>query len=204
VALVIFAFMSLALSGVFATANRFFYHQYKEDVLKVRFITSMKYIKNKMIVANDILTPLPGGISNNITFFTNVVRNPSNLNQICNPLPSVQAQWHHFCLTPCPSPLSANCLYYHWGSLAISNCPTYTNIPSISLTCGSGNNAVFMSDNINSITFSRQNLPANIVRINFNLYSQAKGEQTSYAGIVGRDISHSFETYISINKVSQF
>ncbi|MCX7641404.1 MAG: type II secretion system GspH family protein [Elusimicrobiales bacterium] len=204
VALAIFAFMSLALSGVFATANRFFYHQYREDVLKVRFITAMKYIQNKMMVANEILTPTPGNVSTSITFFTNAVTNPSNTNQICNPYSPVQPQWHHFCLTPCSPPLSGNCLYYHWGNLAITNCPTYTNIPPISVTCGSAGNVVFMSDSINSITFSRQNLPINLVRVNLSLFSQAKGNQTTDAGIVGRDISHTFETYISINKVSQF
>lgn len=204
VALVIFSFMALALSGVFATANRFFYHQYREDILKTRFVTAMKYIQNRMLVAHHLTTPTPGGLSTNITFLTNAVTNPSNTNQICNPFPSVQSQWHHFCLTPCSPPLSGNCLYYHWGNLTTSNCPTYSNIPTISVTCGTGSNVVFLTDNISSLVFSRQNLPINIVRVNMTLFSQAKGSPTTFAGIVGRDITQTFETYISINKPAQF
>lgn len=204
VALVIFSFMALALSGVFATANRFFYHQYREDILKTRFVTAMKYIQSKMLVAHHVVTPASGSLSSNITFLTNVSVNPSNTNQICNPFPSLQTQWHHFCLTTCPSPLSGNCLYYHWGNITTSNCPNYSNIPSISVSCGSGSNTVFLIDNISSLVFSRQGLPINIVRINITLFSQAKGNQTSFAGIVGRDITQTFETYVSINKPAQF
>lgn len=204
VALAIFAFMSLALSGVFATANRFFYHQYREDILKTRFITAMKYIQNKMMTSNEIITPAAGNVSSNITFITNAVRNPSNPSQICNPYPAISTSWHHFCITPCVSPLSGNCLYYHSGTVAISNCPSYSATPAISVTCGSGSSAVFLTDSISSLTFSRQSLPNNIVRVNIALYSQAKGDQTADSGIVGRDIAQTFETYISVNKVSQF
>ena len=203
VALVIFGFMVLALSGVFATANRFFYHQYREDILKTRFITAMKYIQNKMMVANEIITPAYGYLSSNITFITNAVANPSNPNLICRPYSPASTDWHHFCITPCPSPFSGNCLYYHTGQItSISNCPSYSSVPSITPSCGSS--ALLLTDSISSLIFSRQNIPRNLVRVNISLYSQAKGDQTSSSGIVGRDIAHTFETYISINKASQF
>lgn len=201
VALVIFSFMALTLSGVFATANRFFHHQYREDILKTRFVTAMKYIQNKLMVSNEIISPTYGSASNNITFLTNATLNPSNSNQVCRPYPQAPTTWHHFCITPCSS---ENCLYYHSQTISVSNCPEYSAIPSINVTCGITNPAVFLTDSISSLVFSRQNLPRNIVRVNMTLYSQAKGSQTSYAGTVGRDITQTFETYISVNKVSQF
>ncbi len=201
VALVIFSFMALALSGVFATANRFFSHQYREDVLKTRFIVAMKYIQNRMMTANEILSPPPGGVSNYyITFLTNVSLNPANSNQICRPVSTLPSMWHYICL-------NGNTLFYHSGNFTINDCPNYSFIPVSAqpTTCGPGGiNAVFLSDNINSVVFSRQNLPSNIVRVNMTLFSKAKGDESSYAGIVGRDISHTFETYIAVNRVTQF
>ncbi len=200
VALVIFSFMAVALSGVFATANRFFAHQYREDLFKTRFVTAMKFIQNKMMTANEVLIPAPNNLSGYITFLSNVAVNPSSTNQICRPATALPSMWHYVCRD------NGNRLFYHSGDLTISNCPTYTTIwlSNPPTTCGSGSNPVFLSDNISSLVFSRQNLPSNVVRVNMTLFSRAPGSQTSFAGTVGRDITQTFETYISINKVSQF
>lgn len=199
VAVAIFAFMSLALSGVFATANRFFSHQYREDVLKTRFLTAMKYIQNRLMTSNYIIFPSANNVSNSVLFLSDVVVSPASATQMCRPLPASQPRWHYICL-------NGNNLYYHWNNIIINTCPNYSNvvISNPPTSCQTGTNAVFLSDNISSAIFSRQNLPLNIIRVNITLFSQAKGNQASDAGIVGRDITQTFETYLTVNKPNQF
>jgi prepilin-type N-terminal cleavage/methylation domain-containing protein len=71
VSIIIFSFMVVTLSTVYATANRYFFQSYREDLLKNMHTLTFKFIKNKLSQATEIVRPSPNSESNDLAFYTN-------------------------------------------------------------------------------------------------------------------------------------
>jgi len=205
VSLVIFSFMVVTLATVYATANRFFFQQYREDMWKSRLTLSMKFIKNKLSAATEIERPANGAETNDLAFYTNFVKMPPGSTtypgQGCAPTLGVSSQWHYFCV-------SANTLYYYTGNLGgVVQCPNQSAVANwiAAISCGVTGGYVVLSNNIyipsNRATFfGRASLPSNTVRVSLRMLWQASGGFSSIA----RNIDTSDETYIVVNKPSQW
>ncbi len=208
VAVVIFSFMAMTLSTVSATANRFLFRQYREDLLKNRLTLSMKYIKNKLSQATEIETPSFASGANSITFYTNLVKDPSNPTNVCRPI-NQPALWHHFCVD------GNRILHYHTGTLTINVCPSVSNLSIPSISCGSsGGTIVMLTGNIylpqgRTNYFGRENnLPRNLVRTSLRIcWSRSPAPVCNDNEALSPSperVEHALETYIAINKPGQW
>lgn len=201
VSLVIFSFMAVTLSTVYATANRFFFQQYREDMWKNRLTLSMKFIKNKLSAATEIERPALGAQTNDLAFYTNFIKSPPGDTTYpgngCAPTTAVSSQWHYFCV-------NSNVLYYYTGTLAgVTQCPNEVGVANWigTISCGVTGGGVVLSQNItipaNRTTyFGRVNTPSNTVRVSLRMLWQATGGFSTIA----RNIDTSDETYVTINR----
>lgn len=149
VGVIIFSFVAMSLSVIYATANRHFMQNYRNDFYKNRLTLIMKFISTKITSATEIELPANGFSSNILAFYSNYTKDvgrPSypnwGWNVGCRPDASQNVTWHYFCL-------SGSNLYYHTGSIGgVNVCPTLSSLPNWigSITCGSG--GIFLSDNI--------------------------------------------------------
>lgn len=205
VSLVIFSFMLVTLSTVYATANRFFFQQYREDLWKTRFTLSMKFIKNRLSIATDIERPQPGNQTNDLAFYSNYVKMPpgdtSYPGMGCAPTTSQPSSWHYFCMD------SNNTLYYYTGNIpSPAQCPDQSSTPNwIGLiNCGITSGGVLLTQNIQipsnrTTLFARLSQPNNTLRVSLRMLWQATGGFSKIA----RNIDITDETYITVNKPSQ-
>jgi prepilin-type N-terminal cleavage/methylation domain-containing protein len=206
VSIIIFSFMVVTLSTVYATANRYFFQSYREDLLKNNFTLTFKFIENKLSQATEIVRPGPPGSpiqeTDDLAFYTNFQKIPPGDNTYPGSGCAVvgnTAWWHYFCV-------NNNTMYYYTGSLTLNTCPNASNNIDngwISSTrCGEGFTIV-LSSNIypptnGTLFFGRTNLPPNIVRVSLRLFWQSSGKYNA------RNIDTTKETYIMINKPAQW
>jgi len=199
ISLIIFSFMLVTLSTVYATANRYFFQSYREDLLKNNFTLTFKFIKNKLSQATEIARPQVGQETNDLAFYTNLQKIPPGDTSYpgwgCAPVGNT-ATWHYFCV-------SNNTVYYYTGNITVNTCPNSSGLPNWigGISCGFGS-PVILSSNINippgrSSYFGRSNLPSNIVRVSLRLFWQASGRYNA------RDIDDTKETYIMVNRAAQ-
>ena len=201
VSIIIFSFMVVTLSTVYATANRYFFQSYREDLLRNMHTLTFKFIKNKLSQATEIVRPSPNSESNYLAFYTNFQKIPPGDNTYPGSGCAVvgnTAWWHYFCV-------NNNTMYYYTGSLTLSTCPTASWIDNSwisGISCGAGSPTV-LSSNIYVPTnrtsfFGTTNLPPNMVRVSLRLFWQSSGRYNA------RDIYTTKETYIMINKPAQW
>ncbi|MEF3280174.1 MAG: prepilin-type N-terminal cleavage/methylation domain-containing protein [Elusimicrobiota bacterium] len=205
VSIIIFSFMAMTLASVYATANRYFYQQYRQDLYKNKFTLSMKFIKNKLVQATDIDIPTSGSTSNDLLFYTNFVKDFGSpyIGSGCAPTTAISSNWHYFCV-------AGTKLYYHTGTLAgvvacPNTAPTNNNVAFIP-ACGSAG-GVMLSDNIvlpsaGSYFQRGGNLPPNVVRISLKMSWQTKQSLGGSTAI--RTITSEDESYVSVNRPGQW
>ena len=200
VSIIIFSFMVVTLSTVYATANRYFFQSYREDLLRNMHTLTFKFIKNKLSQATEIVRPSPNSESNYLAFYTNFQKIPPGDNTYpgygCAVVGNT-AWWHYFCV-------NNNTMYYYTGSLTLNTCPNASGIVNwiAGISCGAGSPTV-LSSNIYVPTnrtsfFGTTNLPPNMVRVSLRLFWQSSGRYNA------RDIYTTKETYIMINKPAQW
>jgi len=203
VSIIIFSFMVVTLSTVYATANRYFFQSYREDLLKNMHTLTFKFIKDKLSQATEIVRPgpFPDSETNDLAFYTNFQKIPPGDNTYpgfgCAVAGHI-VSWHYFCV-------NNNTMYYYTGSLTLSTCPTASWIDNSwisGISCGAGSPTV-LSSNIYVPTnrtsfFGTTNLPPNMVRVSLRLFWQSSGRYNA------RDIYTTKETYIMINKPAQW
>lgn len=211
ISILIFSFMAMTLSTVYATANRFFFQSFREDLWKNRLTLTMKFIKNKLVTASDIETPSLGSETNILAFYSNYLKMPPGTVAYpgtgCAPTNAVASMWHYFCL-------SGDSLYYHTGTIASpSVCPTIATTPNWigTIICGqAGGNITLLSQNIyvpaaRTSLFGRVGLPRNTVRVSVMLWwKTTQVRDATYNYKTSREIINTDEMYVSVNRPSQW
>ncbi|OGR41395.1 MAG: hypothetical protein A2X35_10315 [Elusimicrobia bacterium GWA2_61_42] len=116
IATIIFGFMMTSMAGIYSTANKHMFQNYRQNTIKSSALVAMKTITSRLQEANRIDVPAPNASGNTLAFAINV----DQLNGCYRINSQVVPTWHYVCLAPainiaCPY---GNCLYYHTGDIA--------------------------------------------------------------------------------------